>query len=117
MEIYIPTPVVVDGTLYFQARIPHDGHWVLITKPSDGRLTLRYGDTDEASVVVPHDKYYHDTDDGVHHAVYTLPNQQRVGVVWIPRPMTYHHIHIQTPRLLVQIASTPNTQPVLPHEP
>ena len=25
MQIYIPQPVVVDGMLGFQARIPHDG--------------------------------------------------------------------------------------------
>jgi hypothetical protein len=109
MQIYIPQPVVVDGTLHFQARIPHDGHWILITKPSNAPLTLRYGDADDASIVVPHDKYYYDPDDNIHHAVYTLPNQQRISIIWIPRPMTYHHIHIQTPRLLVQITTQPHT--------
>jgi len=114
MQIYIPQSVVVDGTLQFQARIPHDGRWILVTKPSDGRLILYYGDTDEARVVVTHDKYYEDADDDIHHAVYTLPDQRRVSVVWIPRPMNYHHIHIQAPRLLVQFTSTPNThsQPI-----
>jgi len=111
MQIYIPTPVVVGGTLQFQARIPHDGYWVFVTKPSDGRLTLYYGDTDDATRIVPHDKYYHDTDDGVHHAVYTLPDQRRISVVWIPRPMRYHHIHIQAPRMLVQITSALDTHP------
>jgi len=110
MQIYIPTPVVVDGTLQFQARIPHDGYWIFITKPSNEQMTLRYGDTDEASVV-PHDKYHDDPDNGVHHAVYTLSNKQRICVIWIPRPMRYHHIHIQAPRMLVQIASTPNPHP------
>jgi len=112
MQIYIPQPVVVDNTLHFQARIPHDRHWILITKPSNGRLMLHYGDPDGASFVVLHDKYHDDPDDGVHHAVYTLPNKQRICVVWIPRPMRYHHIHIQAPRMLVQIASTHSTHPV-----
>jgi len=109
MEIYIPQPVVVDGTLQFQVRIPHDGHWIIITKPSDAPFTFRYGDTDGASVVISYDKYYIDADDGVHHAVYTLPNRQRISVIWVPRPMNYHHIHIQAPRMLVQFASTSNT--------
>jgi len=111
MQIYIPQPIVVDGTLHFQARIPHNGHWIIVTKPSNAPLTLRYGDADDTSVAVQHDKYYYDTDDDVHHAVYTLPNQQRVSIIWIPRPMKYHHIHIQSPRMLVQIASTHNTHP------
>ena len=112
MQIYIPQPVVRDGTLHFQARIPHDGHWILITKPSNGRLMLHYGDPDGASFVVLHDKYYEDPGDGVHHAVYTLPNKQRVCIVWIPRPMTYHHIYIQAPRMLVQFSSANNTEEV-----
>jgi len=115
MQIYIPTPVVVDDTLHFQARIPHDGYWIVITKPSNALLTLRYGKTNEASIVVPHDKYYNDPDNGVHHAVYTLPNKQHISVVWIPRPMTYHHIHIQTTRLLIQVSPTSsNTKEVSP---
>jgi len=108
MQIYIPQPVVVDGTLHFQARIPHDGHWILITKPSNGQMMLHYHDPNGASRVIVHNKYYHDPDSDIHHAVYTLPNRQRISVVWIPRPMTYHHIHIQTPRLLIQISSTTN---------
>ena len=111
MQIYIPTPVVVDNTLHFQARIPHDRHWIFITKPSNEQMTLHYGDTDGARVVIQHDKYYEDPDDGVHHAVYTLPDQRRISVVWVPRPMKYHHIHIQAPRMLVQITSTPNAHP------
>ena len=113
MQIYIPQPVVVDGMLWFRARIPHDGHWIFVAKPSDGRLMLHYGDTDDATRVILHDKYYEDPGDGVHHAVYTLPSKQRVSIVWIPRPMTYHHIHIQTPRMLVQFSSAnSNTEEV-----
>jgi hypothetical protein len=103
LQIYIPNPVVVENTLVFQAQLPHNEQLITITKPSNGALSLHYNDT-----VIPHDKYYHDTDNDIHHAVYTLPNQQQICVIWIPRPMTYHHIHIQTPRMLVQI-STPNT--------
>jgi hypothetical protein len=42
----IHPPVLVDGTLHFQARISHDGHWIIVSKPSNGRLTLHYGDTE-----------------------------------------------------------------------
>jgi hypothetical protein len=103
MNIYIPTPVVVENALVFEARIPHDGQLITITKPSGGAIELRYGETH-----IPHDKYYQDTVDGVHQASFTLPNQHRIVATWVPRPMRYEHIHIQTPRLLVQI-STSNT--------
>jgi hypothetical protein len=69
---------------------------------------LYYGDTAETRVAIAHDKYYEDPDDDIHQAVYTLPNQQRINIIWIPRPMRYHHIHIQAPRLLVQISSSKN---------
>jgi len=109
MQIYIPTPVVVDGALQFQAQIQHGGYRLIVTKPSNAPLTLHCSGADGVSVVILHDRYYYDSDDDIHQATYTLPSQQRVTIVWIPRPMNYHHIYIQAPRMLVQFALASDT--------
>jgi hypothetical protein len=104
LEIYVPNPVVVGDALVFQAHIQHDGKLITVEKPLNGTISLHYDNTP-----ILHDKYYQDPEDDIHQSVYTLPDQRRICVIWVPRPMRYAHIHIQAPRLLVQISTTPNT--------